>query len=73
MNQCYKPKPLNRIQEGVDKYLLKDISNRSIPSHFIAGAEWMLVQVEELLRKSGREQMIGSLNKFLDSKVDESE
>lgn len=41
MNQCYKPKPLNRIQEGADEYLWKDISNRSIQDHFIAGAEWM--------------------------------
>lgn len=72
MNQCYKPKPLNRIQEGADEYLWKDISNRSMQDHFIAGAEWMQAQVEEWLRKSGRGQMMGSLNRFLDSKVDVS-
>ena len=72
MNQCYKPNPSNRIQEGADKYLWKDISNRSIQDHFIAGAELMQAQVEEWLKKSGRGQMIGSLNRFLDNKVDES-
>ena len=41
MNQCYKPNPSNRIQEGAEEYLWKDISNRSIQDHFIAGAEWM--------------------------------
>ena len=39
---------------------------------FIAGAEWMQAQVEEWLKKSNRGQMMGSLNRFLDSKVDES-
>ena len=39
---------------------------------FIAGAEWMQAQVEEWLRKSGRGQMMGSLNRFLDNKVDVS-
>lgn len=68
MNQCYKPKPSNRIQEGANEYLWKDISNRSIQDHFIAGAEYMLVQVEEWLKKSSRGQMMGSLNRFLDNK-----
>lgn len=39
---------------------------------FIAGAEWMQAQVEEWLKKSNRGQMMGSLNRFLDNKVDES-
>lgn len=72
MKECYKPKTSNRIQEGADEYLWKDISNRSIQDHFIAGAEWMQARVEEWLKRSGRGQMMGRLNRFLDNKVNES-
>ncbi len=44
--------------------------NTSIVEAYTNGASWMLGQVEEWLKKSGRGQMMGSLNRFLDSKVD---
>ena len=41
----------------------KDIS---IDDAFEDGAEWMLEQFEEWLRKTGKGQLIGSLNRFLE-------
>ena len=46
--------------------------NTAIIEAYTNGASWMLEQVVEWLKKSGRGQMMGSLNRFLDSKVDES-
>lgn len=41
----------------------KDLSMDEV---FEDGAEWMLEQFEEWLRKTGRGQLIGSLNRFLE-------
>ena len=45
----------------------KDISMDEV---FEAGAEWMLEQFEEWLRKTGKGQLIGSLDRFLEGKCD---
>lgn len=37
---------------------------------FEEGAEWMLEQFEEWLRKTGKGQLIGSLDRFLEGKYD---
>ena len=41
----------------------KDISMDEV---FEDGAEWMLEQFEEWIRKTGKGQLIGSLNRFLE-------
>lgn len=41
----------------------KDLSMDEV---FEDGAEWMLEQFEEWLRETGRGQLIGSLNRFLE-------
>lgn len=46
--------------------------NTAIIEAYTNGASYMLEQVEEWLKKSGRGQMMGSLNRFLDNKVNES-
>lgn len=45
----------------------KDISMDEV---FEEGAEWMLEQFEEWLRKTGKGQLIGSLNRFLEGRYD---
>lgn len=45
----------------------KDISMDEV---FEEGAEWMLEQFEEWLRKTGKGQLIGSLDRFLEGKYD---
>lgn len=44
--------------------------NSAIVEAFEEGAEWMLEQFEEWLRKTGKGQLIGSLNRFLEGKYD---
>lgn len=67
MKECYKPKTSNGIQKASEEYLWKTHTEGvSIQDHYIAGAKWMLAQCEEWLRKSGRGQMIGSLNRYLE-------
>lgn len=44
--------------------------NSAIVEAFEDGAEWMLEQFEEWLRKTGKGQLIGSLDRFLDGKYD---
>jgi hypothetical protein len=60
------------IRQAAQDWDGSEICTASEEGAFIAGAEWMQAQVEEWLRKSGRGQMMGSLNRFLDSKVDVS-
>ena len=45
----------------------KDISMDEV---FEDGAEWMLEQFEVWLRKTGKGQLIGSLDRFLEGKYD---
>lgn len=45
----------------------KDISMDEV---FEEGAEWMFEQFEEWLRKTGKGQLIGSLDRFLEGKYD---
>lgn len=45
----------------------KDISMDEV---FEDGAEWMLEQIGEWLRKTGKGQLIGSLDRFLEGKYD---
>lgn len=44
----------------------------SVQEGFIKGAEWMLEQCEAWLRKSGRGQLIGSLNRYLENNESKS-
>ena len=60
-------------QKAIEAYEVEwHNGNTAIIEAYTNGASWMLEQVEEWLRKSGRGQMMGGLNRFLDNKVDES-